>query len=170
MYLLSSVGFIRIFYHFSVFQAVSGKVSPGMRNLGTWSFFTMSSFWRTHQWRHIRISYFTGKREFKDCIFRDILTVGSPYSNYSNIIFSGVLIDIADIVETPEMYILARCPASDQQLMYSSTRLQDIKKMHNNPMKHQGIEIADRMRLFKGKKTIFISEIFRKNKIWWLSK
>lgn len=67
------------------------------------------------------------------------------------IILLGTLIDIAEKVERPETYILARCPSNDQQLMYSQIRLEDIAKMHETPLKINGCEIKDTMRIFKGK-------------------
>lgn len=62
----------------------------------------------------------------------------------------GTLLDIAELIETPELYILARCPANDQQLMYSPLRLEDLSSMHQYPSNFNGVEITDKMRFFKG--------------------
>ena len=53
-------------------------------------------------------------------------------------------------VESPEIYILARCPATDQQLMYSEIRLEDIKEFSTTPAVMKGVEIKDNLRFFKG--------------------
>ena len=58
--------------------------------------------------------------------------------------------DIAEKVEEPELYILARCPSNDQQLMYSDLRLRDIKDMRSTPLEVDGCKINDTLRIFKG--------------------
>ena len=60
------------------------------------------------------------------------------------------MVDVAEKVEAPETYILARCPSNDQQLMYSSTRLEDIQEMKRTPIEVDGCEIHDSLRIFKG--------------------
>ena len=38
-------------------------------------------------------------------------------------------VDVQAAVERPYLYILARCPSSDEQIMYIDTRLEDVKKL-----------------------------------------
>ncbi|XP_057299871.1 uncharacterized protein LOC130630393 [Hydractinia symbiolongicarpus] len=55
-------------------------------------------------------------------------------------------INVQAVIEKPEFYILARCPATDQQLLYSNERCKDIIEMR----KSVGHGITDVMRFFKG--------------------
>jgi len=48
------------------------------------------------------------------------------------------------------VYILGRCPANDQQLMYSDIRLDDIKEMISNSCEIGGVDFNDCLRFFKG--------------------
>ena len=54
------------------------------------------------------------------------------------------------MVEQPETYILARCPANSSQLMYSSLRLEDMKQIETTPLDVDGIQLHDKIRFFKG--------------------
>ena len=53
-------------------------------------------------------------------------------------------------VEMPIPYILARCPSSGQQLMYSDVRLEDMIAWNKHECEVRGINIVDRIRFFKG--------------------
>ncbi|XP_066926551.1 uncharacterized protein [Clytia hemisphaerica] len=53
-------------------------------------------------------------------------------------------------VEMPIPYILARCPSSGQQLMYSDVRLKDVMAWNKHDCKVLGVNIVDRIRFFKG--------------------
>ena len=62
----------------------------------------------------------------------------------------GKKINVQAEVEKPQLYILARCPSNDQQLMYIDTRLEDIKDLSSAIDTNDGISIYDEMRFFKG--------------------
>ena len=55
----------------------------------------------------------------------------------------NVLVNIQTIIETPMIYILARCPSNDQQLLYSKERLDDIMKLNENIKTSNNIEIIN---------------------------
>ena len=59
-------------------------------------------------------------------------------------------VDVQAAVERPYLYILARCPSSDEQIMYIDTRLEDVKKLAKPIKTESGIVIHDEMRFFKG--------------------
>jgi len=61
----------------------------------------------------------------------------------------GKLINVQPIVEAPYLYLLARCPSNDQQLMYVEERINDIKNL-KTPLAVDGLLINDVMRIFKG--------------------
>ena len=61
----------------------------------------------------------------------------------------GCLQNIQSIVEKPYVYLLARCPSHDHQLLYSQERINDILELSRKIELH-GIEITDVMRIFKG--------------------
>ena len=63
----------------------------------------------------------------------------------------GVFVNIQTIVEEPRLYILAKCPSNDQQILYSQERLNDITALQQKT-KTDDIEITDKMRIFKGDK------------------
>lgn len=63
--------------------------------------------------------------------------------------FIGTEICVQNEVETPYFYLLARCPSNEQQLLYSETRMDDIKQL-SEPLKFQEVAIKDCMRFFKG--------------------
>ena len=63
----------------------------------------------------------------------------------------GVFVNIQTIVEEPRLYILARCPSNDQQILYSQERLNDITALQQK-IKTDDIEIIDKMSIFKGDK------------------
>nr|XP_047138548.1 uncharacterized protein LOC124814672 [Hydra vulgaris] len=56
---------------------------------------------------------------------------------------------IQAVVEAPIWYIFGRCSATDETLVYSEQRLNDIIQM-KDPIKNSEIEIYDEMRFFKG--------------------
>ena len=57
---------------------------------------------------------------------------------------TGRKVNVQAKVETPELYILARCDATDQQLMYIDTRVEDLKEL-KAPLLSDGVEIYDQM-------------------------
>ena len=59
-------------------------------------------------------------------------------------------VDVQAMVERPETYILARCPANSSQLMYSEIRLEDMRQVETNPLDVGGIQLSDKIRFFKG--------------------
>ena len=63
---------------------------------------------------------------------------------------NGVLANLQAIVEKPFLYILARSPSTDQQLLYSDERLADILKIKKPIQTPDGIPIYDTVRDFKG--------------------
>ena len=62
---------------------------------------------------------------------------------------SGKNVNVQAIVEKPELYILARCPGTDEQLAYTDTRLEDLFDL-TNCITVDGLEFRDIMRFFKG--------------------
>lgn len=62
--------------------------------------------------------------------------------------------NIQSTVEQPEIYILARCSATENQLMYCNERMEDIKQLAY-PIEFDSKTMYDHMRFFKGK---YISE------------
>ena len=53
-------------------------------------------------------------------------------------------------VEKPYLYILARCPSNDQQILYSEERISDILKISEPLQSYNGLDIYDVLRSFKG--------------------
>ena len=53
-------------------------------------------------------------------------------------------------VESPFLYIVARCPSNEQQLLYSDERIKDIMKLTDPILTRAGIPIHDVTRIFKG--------------------
>ena len=53
-------------------------------------------------------------------------------------------------VERPFTYLLARCPASSQQLGYSSIRKHDVMLLNETKFEVDGVKFGDKMRFFKG--------------------
>ena len=56
----------------------------------------------------------------------------------------GYLQNVQSIVEKPYIYLLARCPSDDHQLLYSQERINDISELSRKTEFH-GIEITDLM-------------------------
>ena len=60
-------------------------------------------------------------------------------------------VDIQAAVETPEIYIIARCSGTDyEQLAYVETRLEDLHELNDKVKTKGGQEINDVMRFFHG--------------------
>lgn len=76
---------------------------------------------------------------------------------------TGLKIDVQTTVEQPELYVLARCPSSDRQIMYSDTRLEDIMKISRGTTTFGDIVLNDIVRIFKGKKKNPKMFFFNKN-------
>ena len=62
----------------------------------------------------------------------------------------GLNINIQSEVEKPFLYIMARCPSNEQQILYIEERLEDIFELKNTIELPDGINIKDIMRMFKG--------------------
>ena len=56
----------------------------------------------------------------------------------------GYLQNVQSIVEKPYIYLLARCPSDDHQLLYSQERINDISELSRKTEFH-GTEITDVM-------------------------
>ena len=61
----------------------------------------------------------------------------------------GININVQASVEKPHLYLLARCPSSDQQILYSDTRLEDIISLKDDIEISEGIFLKDTIRAFK---------------------
>ena len=53
-------------------------------------------------------------------------------------------------IEKPVLYLIACCPATDQQLLYSSLRLTDIFQLREELSTSNGLILTDKLRFFKG--------------------
>lgn len=62
---------------------------------------------------------------------------------------SNCEINVQSAVEKPHLYILARCPSNDQQLLYAEERVEDLIALKNK-VQIKGINIHDIARIFKG--------------------
>ena len=56
--------------------------------------------------------------------------------------------NVQSVIEQPELYILARCPGDDHQLMYADCRTEDIRQLTDPHF--NGIKIKDIVRFFHG--------------------
>lgn len=59
-------------------------------------------------------------------------------------------LNIQSIIEKPELYILARCPSTDQQILYANDRVLDILLLEEDIETSTQITVKDVMRIFKG--------------------
>ena len=57
-------------------------------------------------------------------------------------------------IEKAVLYLIARCPATDQQLLYSSLRLTDIIVLKEELSTSNGLMLTDKLRSFKGDSTV----------------
>ena len=71
------------------------------------------------------------------------LTNEEYYSRYRK------CVDVQAEVEMPELYIIARCPSNDQQLLYIDTRNVGIKDLRH-PTMVSGVDLYDIIRCFHG--------------------
>ena len=69
--------------------------------------------------------------------------------------YTGLKKSVQTEVEKPFPYLLARCPSSGQQLMYSETRLEDMIAWNKKECEVNGVTILDKIRFFKGKRVFF---------------
>ena len=58
-------------------------------------------------------------------------------------------VNVQAIIEKPYLYILARCPSNDQQIMYCEERISDILQTKEK-VTFKGISFSDKVRFFKG--------------------
>ena len=61
---------------------------------------------------------------------------------------TGKTVNVQEIIEKPELYIVARCKSNDEQLAYVDTRTVCLKDLEKN-LQIYGIDIVDRMRFFQ---------------------
>ena len=59
----------------------------------------------------------------------------------------GKEINVQSVIEKPYLYILARCPCDNHQLMYADCRNEDIRQLTDD---FNGIKIKDIVRFFHG--------------------
>ena len=59
-------------------------------------------------------------------------------------------INVQPHIEKPGLYLIARCPATDQQLLYSSLRLTNIFDLKEELSTSNGLILTDKLRFFKG--------------------
>ena len=52
-------------------------------------------------------------------------------------------LDIQSIIEKPQVYLLARCPSNDQQILYIEERLQDILNLNLTITSSKHVAIKD---------------------------
>ena len=79
------------------------------------------------------------------CMFDPaVYLTGQEYFN-----LYGKHINIQSVIETPYLYILARCRSDDSQLLYSSERLDDILNLKDD-VEYNGAKVHDIARIFKG--------------------
>ena len=57
-------------------------------------------------------------------------------------------VNVQSIVEKPYIYILARCPSNDQQILYCEERIEDIHHIDEEFILN-GIPFLEKMRFFK---------------------
>ena len=78
------------------------------------------------------------------------------YTSSEYALLYGVKINVQREVEYPEVYIVARCNSTDEQLAYINTRLEDLKELKNGlnigelDDMYDGIVLNDIMRYFHG--------------------
>ena len=63
---------------------------------------------------------------------------------------TGISTEIQPIIEKPYLYILTRCPSTEQQLIYSEKCLTDMISLKDSLTTKDGIVIFDVARAFKG--------------------
>ena len=61
-------------------------------------------------------------------------------------------LDIQSIIEKPQVYLLARCPSNDQQILHIEEHLQDILNLNLTITSSKHFPIKDELRIFKGDK------------------
>ena len=71
------------------------------------------------------------------------------YTNEEFCASNGKQIDIQSEIESPFVYLVARCPGDDHQLMYSDIRIADIKTLKETSF-FCDIEMYDQVRFFHG--------------------
>ena len=74
---------------------------------------------------------------------------GAFVTNAENYAKHGFHRDVQSIIEKWYVYILARCPSEDHQLLYTQERISDVLEL-DCKITHNGISITDVMQIFKG--------------------
>ena len=67
----------------------------------------------------------------------------------------GLRINVQAEIERPQLYLIARCPSSEAQIVYNETRIEDLLELKKKLKNEKEIEINDVMRFFKGMKIYF---------------
>ena len=62
----------------------------------------------------------------------------------------GKNIDVQAQIEKPQLYIIAKCPSNEQQLLYINTRNEDNKLLQTPTIVKDNIELNDIMKFFHG--------------------
>ena len=62
----------------------------------------------------------------------------------------GVNINVQCVVEKPEIYILAGCPLSNQQMLYSEEIYENLIELKAHVKVNGDLNINDKLRVFKG--------------------
>ena len=71
------------------------------------------------------------------------------YTDEEVLEMSGKSVDVQATIETPEIYILGRCPGTTELTAYSEIRMEDIIELVK-PLSFNGTNVYDIMRFFKG--------------------
>ena len=79
------------------------------------------------------------------CVYDDVAFLTDDEFEAQN----GHRVNIQPLIEKPFIYMLARCPSDDHELLYSNERLADIVGVKNK-VEHNGISINDIMCVFRG--------------------
>ena len=79
------------------------------------------------------------------CMYDD----GAFLTNHEYQTRSGYVTDMQSIIEKPFVYLIARCPSDDHQLLYCQERTVDLLQL-DRKIDYNGIVITDVMRVFKG--------------------
>ena len=79
------------------------------------------------------------------CIYDD----GAFLTNAEHYAKHGFHRNVQSIIEKPYVYILARCPSDDHQLLFTQERISDILEL-DRKITHNRISITDVIRIFKG--------------------
>ena len=72
------------------------------------------------------------------------------YTDQEYFLKTGKLCNVQTIIEQPEIYIVGRCRANDEQLSYVEIRLDCLSQLNQLLLLENDVKIKDTMRLFHG--------------------